>query len=101
MTLATLLLLLVASAAADETTLAWRTLNVTEGCHFRQTGACSGATGARQPAGDLGCSSTVPCHSGTCPSGYCDCGDGLRTHPVDCKPSSHSAFRCADVCATV
>lgn len=65
---------------------------------FRQTGGCS-PTGPRQPDGDLGCNALVVCVAGNCPSGYCDCGDGILHHPVTCKPGSHPSFTCEAVCA--
>jgi hypothetical protein len=65
---------------------------------FRQTGGCSG-TGPRQPDGDRNCEETIPCNSGTCPSGYCECKGGEKRHPVDCKAGSHTPFTCAEICA--
>lgn len=67
-------------------------------CHFRQTGGCSG-TGPRQPAGDKPCDTIIPCGSGSCPSGYCECKGGVKKHPVSCTPGSHAAFTCAEFCA--
>jgi hypothetical protein len=46
------------------------------------------------------CTTVVPCDSGSCPSGYCDCGDGKKTSPVNCHPGSHQPFKCSDVCKT-
>ena len=67
------------------------------GCHFRQTGECSGA-GTRQPAGDQPCTTTIPCDGGNCPSGYCECKDGQVKHRVNCHPGSHPAFTCSEFC---
>ena len=64
---------------------------------FRQTGDCS-STGLRQPHGDKSCATTVPCVVGSCPSGYCECRDGLIKGNVTCTAGQHSAFTCSDVC---
>lgn len=64
---------------------------------WRQTGDCS-PDGPRQPSGDLPCTEVVECKTGDCPSGYCECANGIHTHPVDCHPGSHSSFKCVDEC---
>ena len=64
---------------------------------FRQTGDCSG-TGPPQHAGDKPCSATIPCHAGLCPSGYCECANGVHKNPVSCKVGSHPAFTCDAIC---
>ena len=66
--------------------------------HRQATHGCS-ASGSRDPAADVSCSGTVPCHMNACPSGYCECAGGKRKHPVDCHPGSHQAFSCDAVCA--
>lgn len=64
---------------------------------FRETGNCS-ADGPRQPGGDKPCGVTVRCRAGACPSGYCECRDGERLQPVDCRPGSRGPFTCNEKC---
>ena len=65
---------------------------------FRQTGGCSGR-GPEQLDGDRPCSAVIPCHSGECPSGHCECKGGIKRHPVSCKVGSHAPFSCEQVCS--
>ncbi len=68
------------------------------GCSgFVQTGNCS-PLGPAQPAGAVDCGAEVPSRQGLCPSGFCQCGLGIRLHGVDCIPGSHGPFDCQDYC---
>ena len=40
----------------------------------------------------------MPCETGSCPSGYCECKDGVKKHPVSCKIGSHAPFTCQQFC---
>lgn len=77
--------------------LRWRTSSTADCTAFRETDGCSG-DGSRIPAGDRSCSTEIPCEVGLCPSGYCECANGIIKHKVDCRPSSHSSFKCEDYC---
>ena len=63
---------------------------------WRETSDCVG-NGTRIPAGDKPCNATIPCHNGLCPSGYCECINGMF-HSVTCKVGSHKPFTCEEVC---
>ena len=89
---------LVAGGSTPPASLVW--VHEANSCAFRQTDRCDGKNGPRMPQGDRACDAVVPCDSGECPSGYCDCGDGKKTNPVDCHPGSHKPFKCADVCSS-